>query len=83
MELNEEKTVENISNEDKNINEEIEEILELNIESKKYDRKYLEENGFNVEEGIKLLGDMEAYDEMLEGFIEETENRINLFKKYI
>lgn len=48
----------------------------------KYNKEYLEQNGFNVEEGISLLGDIDAYNEMLEGFIEESEKRLPLLEQY-
>jgi len=48
----------------------------------KYDRAYLEENGFDVEAGISLLGDIEMYNEMVSGFITESEARIPLLEEY-
>lgn len=48
----------------------------------KYNKEYLEQNGFNVEEGISLLGDIDAYNEMLEGFIEESKKRLPLLEQY-
>ena len=63
------------------INEEKEE-MEQNKPVEKYDRTYLEENGFDVEIGINLLGDIDMYNEMMEGFIAESKNRIPLLKQY-
>ncbi len=82
METSEDKLVENVPEVVEE--EEIEEMI-LDIPSKpveKYDREYLESNGFNVEEGINLLGDMSMYEDMMKGFIEESENRITLLEEY-
>ena len=48
----------------------------------KYNKEYLEQHGFNVEEGISLLGDIDTYNEMLDGFINESEKRIPLLEQY-
>ncbi len=48
------------------------------------DINLLIKNGINVKRGIELLGDIEAYDEMLEYFSSEAEKRmlrINLFRE--
>lgn len=48
----------------------------------KYNREYLEENGFDVEAGISLLGDIDMYNEMMSGFIAESESRKPLLEEY-
>ena len=55
---------------------------EQNKPVEKYDRTYLEKNGFDVESGINLLGDIDMYNEMMSGFITESKNRIPLLKQY-
>lgn len=60
-----------------------ENILEEKTKSvEKYDRSYLEENGFDVAAGIELLGDIDMYNDMVSGFITESENRISLLEEY-
>ncbi len=39
-------------------------------------------NGIDVEKGLELLGDMELYDEILNEFYNQTEERINNLKNY-
>ena len=55
---------------------------EENKPVEKYDKSYLEENGFDVEGGISLLGDIDMYNDMVSGFITESESRIPLLKQY-
>ena len=55
---------------------------EQNKPVEKYDRTYLEEQGFDVESGINLLGDIDMYNEMMEGFVAESENRLALLQQY-
>ena len=55
---------------------------EENKSVEKYDRSYLEANGFDVEAGIELLGDMDMYNDMMSGFITESENRLPLLEEY-
>ena len=62
------------------INENI--SAEKNKPVEKYDKSYLEENGFDVDAGIELLGDIDMYNDMVSGFITESENRIPLLKEY-
>lgn len=61
------------------------ENIELSEENKtveKYDRTYLEENGFDVDAGITLLGDIDMYNEMVSGFITESKTRKPLLEEY-
>ena len=46
---------------------ELEEIMDINI---------LKNNGVDVDAGIELLGDIDAYNETLEDFLAEQEDRI-------
>ena len=64
--------------------EEVEEKIpeEQNKPVEKYDRAYLEENGFDVETGISLLGDIDMYNEMMSGFITESKTRMPLLEEY-
>lgn len=39
-------------------------------------KEFLEENGIDVNHGLELLGDMEMYDETLEDFLTESEERM-------
>ena len=41
--------------------------------SEKYDRKYLEDNGVDVEHGLELLGDMDMYNMTINDFMSEVE----------
>ncbi|MBO5183286.1 MAG: Hpt domain-containing protein [Bacilli bacterium] len=38
-------------------------------------REFLEENGVNVEKGLELLGDMEMYNETMEDFLNEINEK--------
>ncbi len=42
----------------------------------------LRSNGVDVDSSLELLGDMEMYDETLEEFLSEIDNRINDLKSY-
>ena len=39
------------------------------------DRSYLEENGVDVEKGLELLGDMDLYNETMEDFLNEINEK--------
>lgn len=45
-------------------------------------REFLEENGIDVNHGLELLGDMEMYDETLEDFLTESEERMPKIEEY-
>lgn len=75
-EINTPTSVENQEEVNKNASEEKVKPVE------KYDREYLEQNGFNVEEGISLLGDIDMYDDMISGFITESESRISKLEEF-
>ena len=42
----------------------------------------LKTNGVDVDEGVRLLGDMEMYDDTLSDFISESTERLDNIKKY-
>lgn len=44
--------------------------------------KYLEENGINVEKAVELLGDMESYQEMLQDFVRESQEKWEQLQLY-
>ena len=46
------------------------------------DVNILKNNGVNVEKSLELFGDMETYDETLETFLTEANEKINNIKKY-
>lgn len=46
------------------------------------DTEILKNNGINVEKGIELLGDIEMYDETLQDFLDEMEERLPNIEKY-
>ena len=46
------------------------------------DVNILKNNGINIEKSLELFGDMETYDETLETFLNEIDEKINNIKKY-
>ena len=40
------------------------------------DRSYLEKNGVDVERGLELLGDMDMYNETMEDFLNEIDEKM-------
>ena len=46
------------------------------------DIKLLEENGINVQKSLELFGDMATYDQMLEDFLKEVNNKLDKAKKF-
>ena len=46
------------------------------------DKALLIQNGVDVDKGIELLGDLETYNEMLEDFIEEVEEKMENITSY-
>lgn len=42
----------------------------------------LKNNGVNIEKSLELFGDMETYDDTLETFLKEADEKINNIKKY-
>lgn len=46
------------------------------------DVNILKNNNINVDASLEILGDMEMYDETLNDFLNEIENKINLLKEY-
>ena len=46
------------------------------------DRSYLEENGVDVEKGLELLGDMDMYNETMEDFLNEINEKYPKAKEY-
>lgn len=46
------------------------------------DTNLLKENGVNVEKGIELLGDIETYNDMLEDFLTEVDQKLIDMKSY-
>ena len=46
------------------------------------DRSYLEENGVDVEKGLELLGDMDMYNETMDDFLNEINEKYPQAKKY-
>lgn len=46
------------------------------------DVSILEQNGVNVKKSLELFGDMNTYDQMLEEFLMEVDNKINNARKY-
>lgn len=44
--------------------------------------EFLRENGIDVDSGIEILGDIEMYDETLDDFVLEMEERIPNIEKY-
>ena len=49
---------------------------------KVYDRKYLEDNGVDVNHGLELLGDMEMYNSTMSDFVSEVSNKWDDIVKY-
>lgn len=47
------------------------------------DVSILTDNGVNLESALELLGDLEFYDETVEGFVEEQKERIPKIKEYL
>ena len=46
------------------------------------DREYLEKNGVDVERGLELLGDMDMYNETMEDFLSEINEKYPNAKAY-
>ena len=46
------------------------------------DRTYLEQNGIDVEKGLELLGDMDMYNETMEDFLNEINEKYPKAKEY-
>ena len=46
------------------------------------DRNYLEENGVDVQTGLDLLGDMDMYNETMEDFLSEINEKYPKAKEY-
>ena len=46
------------------------------------DINILKNNNIDVEEGLRLLGDMEMYDETLQDFLDGSEERLEKLQKY-
>ena len=46
------------------------------------DRSYLEDNGVDVEKGLELLGDMNMYNETMEDFLNEINEKYPQAKEY-
>ena len=46
------------------------------------DRNYLEENGIDVQTGLELLGDMDMYNETMEDFLNEINEKYPKAKEY-
>lgn len=46
------------------------------------DVNILKNNNINVDASLEILGDMEMYNETLNDFLNEIENKINLLKEY-
>ena len=44
---------------------------------------YLKENGINIQESLELLGDMETYDDILQEFYNNIEDRRNKLKTFL
>ena len=47
------------------------------------DRNYLEENGVDVEKGLELLGDMDLYNETMEDFLNEINEKYPKAKEFL
>ncbi len=46
------------------------------------DINILKNNNIDVDASLEILGDMEMYDETLNDFLDEIENKVNLLKEY-
>ena len=46
------------------------------------DINVLKSNNIDVDEGVRLLGDMETYDEILNDFLDGSDERLGELKKY-
>ena len=46
------------------------------------DTDLLKNNGIDYEKGIEILGDIETYNDMLGGFLEEVEEKLKNLEKY-
>lgn len=46
------------------------------------DINILKDGGINVEQGLEILGDMEMYDETLNDFLDESENRLPKIEEF-
>ena len=44
--------------------------------------EFLKENGIDIEKSLELLGDMETYNEILEDFYSELDDKINNLEEY-
>ena len=53
-----------------------EEVVVIEEPSNKKNVEFLKSNGIDVDKGLELLGDMEMYDETLQGFLTETARRL-------
>jgi signal transduction histidine kinase/CheY-like chemotaxis protein/HPt (histidine-containing phosphotransfer) domain-containing protein len=58
------------------------ELIEETKEETKSSTSYLEENGINVTEGLKLLKDIEMYNMTIEQFYEELEEKLQNLQDY-
>jgi len=47
-----------------------------------YDRKYLEDNGVDVDHALELLGDMDMYNMTISDFVNDVENKWNKIVEY-
>ena len=52
------------------------------ISNSKYDRKYLEDNGVDVNHALELFGDMEMYNMTINDFMAEVEDKWNRICEY-
>ena len=59
-----------------------EQFSSVYVTKEKKDIEYLKKNRIDVEKGIELLGDMEMYNETLEEFMNNIEERMRKLEKY-
>ena len=58
------------------VQESKDEVVVIEEPSNKKNVEFLKNNGIDVDKGLELLGDMEMYDETLQGFLTETARRL-------
>ncbi len=69
-------------NEVKEENNEVSSVQQIQLQDNKNNISYLIQNGISVDEGIKLLGDIETYNSTLEEFMSEINNRFSRLKQF-
>ncbi len=66
----------------RNIEEEKDDVQENNDSFVKYDINYLKNNGFDIDNAIQLLGDIDTYNMTISTYLDEAENTWNKIVEY-